>query len=546
MNRLLALLLFAAIAPAREVIVSARPVRDLAAAGDTIWAATGGGLVEVDGDTVRIHTTLDGLPAVDLRQVLLLEGEPLAIGRTFAVRRAGSEWRSLASGHPILCAAAAAGRLYLGREHDVILLDSGQARVLPVPGTPRWLAVDEASAWLGTDAGLCRLEDGIWRPVDASAGPPNALGAVLRDGRPLVWGPTSLQGWDDGWEEVPVPWPAGAAHLADVAAGGHLALFGHGVIDSAGRLLQAEPEVTAISDDGRWLGTRDGRLVSPDRRIELPAPLPNNYVTSLASWRDRLWIGTLDGGIAFFDGRWRPCPVPLASPWIKQLVGFDDRLWVRHADGKLELFDGRTVTPVVAGEGLPRDWFSTLTVGGGRLWAGVWGGVAAYDGTWTTWLHQPELEGQVVTALAWWNGRLTVGTQGTGLLVGDPATGDWTRYDERAGLDDPWITSLAAAGDTLWIGTFNAGAYRLRTGDSSMLPVAELAADAQVTAMIEAPDSSVPLLGTGTGLWQGRRLREPLPDPAVTALAWHDGSLWVGTRAGLLRLGLDDLEQHRR
>ena len=112
-----------------------------------------------------------------------------------------------------------------------------------------------------------------------------------------------------------------------------------------------------------------------------------------------------------------------------------------------------------------------------------------------------------------------------------------------SGLKHNWITALAAVGNDWLVGTYGAGVMRL-SADGSVTATEATLAGVVVNPTAMAADGRLTLAGTlGRGLMVGdvtgmrwRTVTAGLPSLNVTALAIHDGAVYVGTENGLVKI----------
>ena len=229
----------------------------------------------------------------------------------------------------------------------------------------------------------------------------------------------------------------------------------------------------------RW-GERDG--------------LPQSQVSSLA--RDPsgfVWVATRNGGLARFDGAEFRTAAELfgLADRVVSAVAFDPRgnLWV--AAGRLLV---RTPAGLLVEAG-PGAFAGLAVAPDGAVWAAGEPGVVRLSAT------EREIRRRAVTT--------------------SPAT------------------AVAVDGRGAWIGT-REGLFHLERGAARALRVAGI--EAAVTALETTPGDEL-LCGTEEGLFlvgadgRPRRARAPLPSERVSALLRDArGRVWVGTRAGAVRL----------
>lgn len=117
-----------------------------------------------------------------------------------------------------------------------------------------------------------------------------------------------------------------------------------------------------------------------------------------------------------------------------------------------------------------------------------------------------------------------------------------------SGLKHNWITGLAAVGNEWLVGTYGAGVLRLGA-DGSVTPTEATRAGVVVNPTAMAADGRLVLAGTlGQGLLVGdatgtrwKTVVAGLPSLNVTALAIHNGVVYVGTENGLVKIAEDKL-----
>ena len=178
---------------------------------------------------------------------------------------------------------------------------------------------------------------------------------------------------------------------------------------------------------------------------------------------------------------------------------------------------------------------SALATGDGRLLIGGWAGWSAWDGR--VWGHHdkdPELAGQVVTAIAARADGVWIGTQKQGLFR--YAQGRYTHFFEAQGLTDDWITCLSATPARLMVGTYTGG---LLEWDGARFCVRFRPGKYAIRAVCLRPGGSRALAATPLGVYQeGTSGWAPLDPrfcggPETQALLALPSGLWIGSRTGL-------------
>jgi ligand-binding sensor domain-containing protein len=235
--------------------------------------------------------------------------------------------------------------------------------------------------------------------------------------------------------------------------------------------------------------------------------LPQDSAQSIVQTRDGyLWIATLEG-LARFDGY------------------------------RFTVFDRQSSPP------LPDNDVQVLYLSkDGTLWAGLYtGGLVAYrDGAFQTYGERDGLPSVQILALTEDQaGNLWIGTGGAGVVR--LAGGRFQSFTKQEGLTNEVVNALLSDGvGGVWIGSvggldrFSDGQLRHYRADRSQQPsVTSLAADGE-RLWIGTPDGL--FRAEGEHVVFDERTRA-LSHPSVQALLLdHTGSLWVGTEDGLNRV----------
>jgi ligand-binding sensor domain-containing protein len=481
--------------PSKEaVITSTRQVNSLAVGPDgALWAGTAGGILRRGPEgSWRKFTRLDGLPSHEVR---------------------------------------------------AIQADSAGVNVFLPVGAAKWTG----EGWKTTTAAKREGEQPL---------PAGATCETEWQGQRVAGGVTDLRLKDavtGKWRVVTLPVGSRGTHVSALLPRDNtlwVALFGEGLWSFDGTrwtaleigLPEAAREVTALAADGEgvWVGTRrEGLWEYRDsvwtQHLQPDEPYDHNC-QSIAAYQGDLYVTTLDEGLVIRTrSGWRhETPAVLSSVAPRQMVEFQGALYVRHGNGGVDRLVGEEWKgPAFA---LPRKEASALATDGQRLYVGQWGGWSEWDGQrWTHHLNRPALQGLSVTCLLPDGDTLWIGTQSRGLAEADRKSEHVRWHDERHGLPDDWITSLARVGGTVYAGTF-VGGLACRQGER-WVTAPELSGQ-NVTALGTGANSTL-FIATRTGTWrkntdgQLRKLSVPYLDSEAQALCPVDGGLWVGTRTSL-------------
>jgi ligand-binding sensor domain-containing protein len=439
------------------------------------------------------------------------------------------------------------------------------------------------AVWVATaGGGLYRLEGGALVRADVALPSDVVFGLAATPERLLVGTLGGLVALDDGGARVldpadvraialpPPPAPTAAPAAAGAQGAGGPAAAGDPLLATLGAgLLRLPPDgrpapvdglaapfvahvaragdtVCAAATDGvhvrrgggPWQHLGTGRAPSAD-------------LTALAFDGERLWAGTFDRGLGWFDaaGTWRAFEHPLVGERINALAvepvpAGPPRLWVGTARG-LALVEGDRVRRWGRADGLPHAEVHALAVRrSGGVALGVGRGAALVtpqDGVRPLGPKQRFLHRAVWAVAEDDRGTLWFGTT-AGLFRWSGGRRPQRFAMATGHLPDDWVTAVAVQGRTLWVGTYSAGVVRLERAGRDLLPTRVggalhvnpgglLLAGGRLWAATMEGLFAAPLAAPGE--W-ARRADVP-PGTDVTALLPRSAeALWVATRRGLL------------
>lgn len=286
--------------------------------------------------------------------------------------------------------------------------------------------------------------------------------------------------------------------------------------------------------DALWIGTLGGGLLYFQEGSWLthdaPAGLPSNYIAALALGRSRhgepsILAGTSVGLARYEAGQWRRMEMPsyLKATRVTSLLEEQGSgaLWVGTLAG-LSRMEGGQWTQLGAQQGLPHAAVACLLEtqdeqGGARLWVGTMGGgLACREGSrWRIHNVKSGLPSDSILALCETQeqGRsaLWVGFRGGGL--GRLREGRWEFWNRGRGLPNNIVSTIHASrgpggSPELWIGTVGGGV---------------------AWTSLAAPDLEWNVISSSTS--------PPLPSDTVHQIQEDAaGGLYLSTNRGVLRL----------
>jgi ligand-binding sensor domain-containing protein len=394
------------------------------------------------------------------------------------------------------------------------------------------LAVLGDYVWAGTPMGIAEFRGGRFTRVLASG---VFASSLLPRSNTLIVGTK-----DEGTLEIPLN--ARSAGRGSGPSFPDAALPGPVL-----KLIEAGDALQALLEDGLYaLGpgnTGWRRLIAGEG-----AMLADGDISALAfDDTGRLWVGYFDRGLDILDsGGRRATHIEDEHIFcVNRIVHDPDRAVsaVATANG-LVLFDatGRQQQVLGRAQGLLADHVTDVVLRRGGMAVGTPAGVTLMDASGTRSLYAFQgLVNNHVYALANSGDRLLVGTLGgLSVLDGDLVRASYTTAN--SGLRHNWITAIMPVGGEWFVGTYGAGVLRF-DNSGRWQPFADATAPAVVNPNAMLATQAYAYAGTlGQGLLlynrtlgRWNRLQAGLPSANVTALAVHNGTIYVGTDDGLVR-----------
>jgi ligand-binding sensor domain-containing protein len=283
------------------------------------------------------------------------------------------------------------------------------------------------------------------------------------------------------------------------------------------RVYSTTNEVTALAVDSRyvWVGSSGGLAVVDKatgtwHKMTSADGLPGNHVTSILRTGKDVWVTTETGLV-----HWRIGARGAPQRWDGVLAQYRGLI---HAGPVLT--DGRTIF-----------------VGEGSHWSGIHGGMVLSGGRWedlisnrTEEIPHAEIWLLAVTKADCWFG-LGAGYEGTTVARRDLAAGEWTVYGTADGLPQPPVTAAAPTEAGVWILTEEAG-LAFFDGSEWTRHQPEVLRGRIATSLAARGDTV--WVGTKEGLVRGAgrpRAWAAVPGSPrdVTAVVTDGDDLWCGT-----------------
>jgi ligand-binding sensor domain-containing protein/signal transduction histidine kinase len=268
--------------------------------------------------------------------------------------------------------------------------------------------------------------------------------------------------------------------------------------------------------------------------------LPINGLTSVIQTRDGyLWIGTW-AGIVRFDGvRFTPVAKDLPNDHARVLVeDAEGDVWIGLSGTGVARWRRGSLDLVRPEQGLAGSDVRALALDDGRVWVATENGVSVLDGgRVATWRTQEGLPSNLVNGLARRaEGGMWIATAG-GLCHAARLQMECRSHPSGLTLN----ALLETTDGQLWMGTDRGLHSGVATIDAEFACRGDCLADRTVTSLMQARDGGLWIGLADGGLVHRRdgvetRYGLPVHEPVVGLLEDQEGSVWVATNGGLVRL----------
>lgn len=273
-------------------------------------------------------------------------------------------------------------------------------------------------------------------------------------------------------------------------------------------------------------------------------------VLNLKDWSWR-WYGKKDG---------------LPSEKVRAVVKDRGRIWFATWDGALELDRERGIRKIyTTADGLPGNDVNCIAISGNKVCFGTISGLALLDRS--TGSLRRYLEKKRITACAFDGEKIWAGTDGFGVMLLNPSTGEVKTFKDKPILSDGDVSSIAVTEDAVWvgfrakylvsptgrmrskgggIGRYDKGKGRWKIYRKRLWPISLFVSglpNNNVSSLFsDGKNLWIGMEGGGgcmirpEGSWKEYGKGEGLKNLDVMAISAYGGYIWFGTKLGVIRI----------
>lgn len=549
-----------------QIIQNTRDTRDFASFKNSFFAATGGGLVQFDGDgKLKKHfTVLDGLPESDLTALSVYEGKLFIGTRTknlivFDGERFENYTFTNRQIQTVTAFAVADGRLLIGTFNGGLLeFDGANFTEIKADGKTisgiNCLARIGAKLYVGTFAnGLHIYENGVWTHFTTGENLPSnrIVGIVEKDKNLYVatdFGLAVRQ--ENTFRKINnLPALSGAIlwknEILLTRDNGATYVFNESLQEfSAAKNLQ-NARLTAINDklfliSNQGIFSVEGKKFTPFEQTEIDS-LTDNFASALTFDRvGNLWVGFFRRGVDVFSPAGKKL-VHLESETVREinfLQTKNELISAATAAGIVDFKPDFSSENITANRGLPSN---SITHFSGDFTATAKGLAFRENEKFRVLSTVQNLPSNSIYTTLQINQTTYAGTLG-GLAQIENNRVVRTFKDSNSNLKTNWVTALCRAGERIFIGTYGGGIFELLPSgeirsfetDAGKFVVNPNALYADDEKLYAGTLSGAKTLNLQTGEWQN--VRKILPSETVMSVAGNTENIYFATANGIAKI----------
>ena len=323
--------------------------------------------------------------------------------------------------------------------------------------------------------------------------------------------------------------------------------------------------ILSVSCNSQEKKTKSAAIDNPTE-YKKASQIGDYVVETFQDSKGNLWFGTLEKGVAKFDGKnlkYLTTKDGLPSNRITNVIEDDlGNLWFGTGAG-ISKFDGKIFTNFSEKDGLCSDMVSNLFIDSkGNFWIGTWSGVCKFDGTQFEKfpIPYPNIETKINPDTKDWitsisedkKGNIWFGRDGYGASKFNGNS--FVHFTTKEGLNSNNVQSIAGDKEgNIWIGTrvgekdnadtnkrFGKGGLNKYDGDKFIhFPEIEGLNENDVFTIYKDKSNDLWISSTSNGVYNYKNnefINYEVPTSTMSFLKDNTGNIWLGCAGGLYRI----------
>ena len=549
-----------------QILQNTADFKDFVKFENSYFAATGGGLVQFDGDgkITKHFTVLDGLPESDLTCLAVFAGK-LVIGArtknllTFDGEKFVSYIWTDRQAQAVTSFLETDGKLLIGTQNGGLIEFDGVNFTELKAANKRLTAVNclfknGAELLVGTfDDGLYSYKNDVWTHYTNADGLPSnrVVGFAVKNKNLYAATDFGLAILEDKNFRTVAELPALSSLLAF-----HDQLFltkNNGEIftfDSSAKkfsvIEKSQSSHLITADNKLWLLTNQAVAevgsgkIKPFSQVDSET-LTDNFVSAIAfDGRQNLWVGTFRRGVDVFSAAGKKL-THLETENLREinyLQSNGETISAATSGGLVKFTNDFSAQNLTAKDGLPSNSINHFS---GDFVATAKGLARRQNGQFRLISTVQNLPNNSVYTTLQVGNKLYAGTLG-GLAEIENGRVIRTFKDSNSNLTTNWVTALCYANERLFIGTYGGGMFELLPSGGIRSFAAETGKfTVNVNALFSDGErlyagtlDGVKVLDLNTQEW--KKISKVLPSATVTSIAGTNANIYFGTTNGIARI----------
>jgi ligand-binding sensor domain-containing protein len=270
--------------------------------------------------------------------------------------------------------------------------------------------------------------------------------------------------------------------------------------------------------------------------------LSTNHITALViDHKDRVWIGTDNGKLAYYDGnKWSTINLDFGERITALVITSDDGLWIGTNSG-LFYYSAEKTIHYTHEEGLLDNFIQSVHIASnGVVWVGVVNGVSSYDGS--RWKNYRLKLGSLVNCIS--EGPDHVLWFGVDNILFSFQNDVWKEYKSNSVIGPINSITFDSTSNDPWLTTSSGGLIHFDLGqhqyiETNLSDLSEIISLGNNEFLMGSHTNGL-YLYEKTGMSQIKQDDGLVDYLGTSLLVGKDGSVWIGTNQGMSKFNGKD------